>query len=185
VDVACPTCTRLNRDEAILRDAVQERTEALRFELPEDVRAEVEAEERLLAALLARIEERRAPHQLPLACHRAQPDPSEALAIGPEPTRVGVRGDKPPRRNERQVMRRITALVATLALLGLAGTASADQGGTPSCDGAVHGAFANVNRNFGFLGEEGGTPGYHNGATGQDTGATGYNNSTASQTCKG
>jgi hypothetical protein len=31
----------------------------LRFELPEDVHAEVEAEERLLAALLARIEERR------------------------------------------------------------------------------------------------------------------------------
>lgn len=58
--MACPACTRLDRDEALLRDAVQERTEALRFALPEDVRAEVEAEERLLAALLARIEERRA-----------------------------------------------------------------------------------------------------------------------------
>jgi hypothetical protein len=49
VGVACPTCTRLERDEALLRDAVQEREETLRFDLPEDVRAEVEDEERLLA----------------------------------------------------------------------------------------------------------------------------------------
>ena len=41
----------------------------------------------------------------------------------------------------------------------------------------THGAFADVNGNFGFLGEDGGTPGYHNGAVGQDPGATGYNNS--------
>jgi hypothetical protein len=47
----------------------------------------------------------------------------------------------------------------------------------PSACGATHGAFANVNGNFGFLGELGGTPGYHNGATGQEPGATGYNNS--------
>lgn len=58
--MACPTCTRLDRDEALLRDAVQEREELLRFGLPEDVRSEVEEEERMLAALLARIEERRA-----------------------------------------------------------------------------------------------------------------------------
>jgi hypothetical protein len=58
--MTCPTCTRLDRDEALLRDAVREREEALRFELPEDVRAAVEEEERLLATLLARIEERRA-----------------------------------------------------------------------------------------------------------------------------
>jgi hypothetical protein len=58
--MACPTCTRLERDEALLRDAVQEREEALRFDLPEELRAAVEEEERLLAALLARIEERRA-----------------------------------------------------------------------------------------------------------------------------
>ena len=45
-----------------------------------------------------------------------------------------------------------------------------------SC-GAIHGAFANVNGNFGFLGDDGGTPGYHHGAKGQDQGATGYNNS--------
>ena len=47
----------------------------------------------------------------------------------------------------------------------------------PSACGATHGAFANVNGNFGFLGSEGGTPGYHNGAVGQQQGATGYNNS--------
>jgi hypothetical protein len=59
--MACPTCTRLERDEALLRDAVQERAEALCFELPEELRAEVEEEEeRLLATLVARIEERRA-----------------------------------------------------------------------------------------------------------------------------
>jgi hypothetical protein len=56
--MACPTCTRLDRDEALLRDAVQEREEVLRFALPEDVREAVLEEERLLATLLARIEER-------------------------------------------------------------------------------------------------------------------------------
>jgi hypothetical protein len=60
VGVSCPTCTRLDRDEALLRDAVQERAEALRFALPEDVRMAVEDEERLLATLLAKIEELRA-----------------------------------------------------------------------------------------------------------------------------
>jgi hypothetical protein len=46
-----------------------------------------------------------------------------------------------------------------------------------SACGSAHGAFANVNGNFGWLGQDGGTPGYHNGAAGQDPGATGYNNS--------
>lgn len=50
----------------------------------------------------------------------------------------------------------------------------------PSACGGTHGAFANVNSNFGWLGELGGTPGYHNGATGQEPGATGYNNSNTS-----
>jgi hypothetical protein len=54
--MACPTCTRLDRDEALLRDAVDERVEVLRFALPEDVREAVLEEERLLS----RIEERRA-----------------------------------------------------------------------------------------------------------------------------
>jgi hypothetical protein len=51
------------------------------------------------------------------------------------------------------------------------------DGSNASACGAVHGAFADVNGNFGFLGAVGGTPGYHNGAVGQDAGATGYNNS--------
>jgi len=64
--------------------------------------------------------------------------------------------------------------VLAIALIGAA-TASADNNAA-TC-GASHGAFANVNGNFGFLGEAGGTPGYHNGAVGQDPGATGSNNS--------
>jgi hypothetical protein len=71
---------------------------------------------------------------------------------------------------------------AALALLG-AGMSSAvfaagaGDGSQASACGAVHGAFADTNGNFGFLGQVGGTPGYHNGAVGQDPGATGYNNS--------
>lgn len=55
--------------------------------------------------------------------------------------------------------------------------AGAGDGSNASACGAAHGAFADVNGNFGFLGEAGGTPGYHNGAVGQEPGATGYNNS--------
>ena len=58
--MAYPTCTRLDRDEELLRSAVEEREEALRYALPEDVRMAVLEEERLLATPLARIEERRA-----------------------------------------------------------------------------------------------------------------------------
>ena len=72
--------------------------------------------------------------------------------------------------------RAVMLVVALLALVG-ATTAAADN--NASACGATHGAFANVNGNFGFLGEAGGTPGYHNGAVGQDPGATGYNNSHA------
>ena len=53
-----------------------------------------------------------------------------------------------------------------------------------SCVGDTHGAFANDNGNFGWLGALGGTPGYH-GAVGQEAGATGYNNSTAGASCLG
>jgi hypothetical protein len=68
---------------------------------------------------------------------------------------------------------RLAVLIAVLAgLLLLVVPALA----APSACGAIHGAFANVNGNFGWLGELGGTPGYH-GAVGQELGATGYNNS--------
>ena len=51
--VSCPTCDRLDRDEELLRSAVEERIEALRGNLPEDLRAQVLEEERMLADLLA------------------------------------------------------------------------------------------------------------------------------------
>lgn len=72
----------------------------------------------------------------------------------------------------------LTGAVAGAVMLGaLAVPALAVAGDQASDCGANHGAFASVNGNFGFLGEVGGTPGYHNGAVGQDVGATGYNNS--------
>ena len=79
-------------------------------------------------------------------------------------------------------MRKILAVCAVAGLFSLMGTVSVSANEASPC-GAIHGAFANVNGNFGFLGQEGGTPGAHDGAVGQDPGATGYNNSTASQAC--
>src|SRR3954449_4526327 len=72
-------------------------------------------------------------------------------------------------------MKKLDATLAVLAALAIP-TAAPAANNASDC-GAAHGAFANVNGNFGFLGEAGGTPGYHGGATGQDAGATGYNNS--------
>jgi hypothetical protein len=72
-------------------------------------------------------------------------------------------------------MKKLMACAAFVIALAVPATASAENHAS-SC-GAAHGAFANVNGNFGFLGEAGGTPGYHNGAVGQQLGATGYNNS--------
>jgi len=79
-------------------------------------------------------------------------------------------------------MRKIVAICSIASLFTLLGAAGVSANEASPC-GAVHGAFANVNGNFGFLGDLGGTPGYHNGAVGQEVGATGYNNSTASQAC--
>ena len=74
-----------------------------------------------------------------------------------------------------------TGIAGGIAMaLAIPGVAFANN--ASSC-GATHGAFANVNGNFGFLGQEGGTPGYHGGAVGQDPGATGYNNSNTN--CQG
>lgn len=70
---------------------------------------------------------------------------------------------------------------ASALMLGSMATAAfaagSGDGSQASACGAVHGAFADVNGNFGFLGQAGGTPGYHDGAVGQDPEATGYNNS--------
>jgi hypothetical protein len=56
---------------------------------------------------------------------------------------------------------------------------AASASAAPSACGASHGAFANENGNFGWLGDLDGTPGYH-GAVGQESRATGYNNSHSS-----
>ena len=72
-------------------------------------------------------------------------------------------------------MKKLIGVLAVAAALAIPAAASADNQASPC--GAVHGAFANENGNFGFLGEAGGTPGYHGGARGQETGATGFNNS--------
>lgn len=75
----------------------------------------------------------------------------------------------------------VVGAIASLLLVGGVAApvlaAGAGDGSKASPCGAVHGAYADVNGNFGWLGADGGTPGYHNGATGQDVGATGYNNS--------
>ena len=68
--------------------------------------------------------------------------------------------------------------LATGAALPAMAAGSGDGSNASPC-GAVHGAYADINGNFGFLGQEGGTPGYHDGAVGQEPGATGYNNSHA------
>ena len=71
----------------------------------------------------------------------------------------------------------ITLATAVVALAIPAASLAASSDSHASYSGATHGAFADVNGNFGFLGEACGTPGYHDGAVGQDVGATGYNNS--------
>ncbi len=66
---------------------------------------------------------------------------------------------------------------AILTVSGAALAAGQNDGPNRSPCGEAHAAAANVYGNYGFLGQVGGTPGYHNGAVGQDPGATGYNNS--------
>lgn len=82
------------------------------------------------------------------------------------------------KRNIKKYVIGATAAVLSVgALAAPALAAGSGDGSNASACGAVHGAYADVNGNFGFLGGDGGTPGYHNGVTGQDVGATGYNNS--------
>jgi hypothetical protein len=73
-------------------------------------------------------------------------------------------------------MKYIIIAIVALAIAAPAFAVGSGDSNASYC-GATHGAFADQNGNFGFLGEVGGTPGYHNGAVGQDPGATGYNNS--------
>jgi hypothetical protein len=69
-----------------------------------------------------------------------------------------------------------TAMAVVALAIPAAASASGEVPEQASCEGATHGAFADVNGNFGWLGEDGGTPG-HYGAVGQEPGATGYRNS--------
>jgi hypothetical protein len=72
------------------------------------------------------------------------------------------------------MIRSIFAVFTVVAALGFSAALAASQGNgngsNASSSGATHGAFADVNGNFGNL-----TPGAHGG--GDIPGATGYNNS--------
>jgi hypothetical protein len=57
--MACPACRQLDRDERLVREAVEERREGLRYALTDDDRRAVEVEEEELTALLQRMIERR------------------------------------------------------------------------------------------------------------------------------
>jgi len=66
----------------------------------------------------------------------------------------------------------------SLSLAGAAIAAGNDTAPNRSDCGAAHAAAANVNGNFGFIGQDfQGAPNYHGGVRGQEPGATGYNNS--------
>jgi len=58
--MSCPTCARLDRDERLLSEAVEEIRETRRFALSEEERKAIEREEAMLAHLLDRILEHRA-----------------------------------------------------------------------------------------------------------------------------
>ncbi|MEA2859598.1 MAG: hypothetical protein QOC72_1637 [Methylobacteriaceae bacterium] len=79
------------------------------------------------------------------------------------------------------MMKKIFGLVMLAGALSLSGAAFAagksDSSNASPC-GVDHAAQADVNGNFGFLGQQyQGAPNYHGGVMGQEVGATGYNNS--------
>jgi opacity protein-like surface antigen len=70
------------------------------------------------------------------------------------------------------------AAALSLSLSGAAYAAGKSDSSNASSCGTAHAAQADVNGNFGFLGQEyQGAPNYHGGVMGQEPGATGYNNS--------
>ena len=79
-------------------------------------------------------------------------------------------------------MRKFIVVATAIAALAVPAATGADNyaGNEASYSGMRHGAFANVNGNFGRIGTEfGGAPYFSDGvwAVGQMPGATGYNNS--------
>jgi hypothetical protein len=71
--------------------------------------------------------------------------------------------------NIKKLLIGVSASTVIFGVMAVVGNRASDCG-------AGHGAFASVNGNFGWLGDLGGTPGYHS-AVGQEPNATGYNNS--------
>lgn len=74
----------------------------------------------------------------------------------------------------------LAGLIAGSAILGapaVAFAAGQSDGSQASSCGTAHAAQADIYGNYGYLGQEGGAPGAHNGAVGQQPDATGYNNS--------
>jgi hypothetical protein len=80
-------------------------------------------------------------------------------------------------------MRKILAVCSVVGLFSFLGALSVSAAGTPACDGAIHGAFANVNGNYSWLGPDGGASDFGS-SVGQDPGATGSNNSNAATYCQ-
>src|SRR5258708_5415700 len=80
------------------------------------------------------------------------------------------------KKSQSKIKRYVIGSAVAFILAGAAAVPAFSATNASPC-GAVHGAFANINGNFRFLGADGGTPGYHGGAVGQDPSATGYNNS--------
>jgi hypothetical protein len=80
-------------------------------------------------------------------------------------------------------MRKILAVCSVVGLFSFMGALSVSAAGTPACDGAIHGAFANTNGNFGWLGPDGGASDFGT-FVGQESGATGASNSNAAAYCQ-
>ena len=84
-------------------------------------------------------------------------------------------------KEDKKVVRRylagIGASLAILAGAAVPALAAGSADSSASSCGVAHAAVADQTGNYGWLGGDGGTPGYHNGAVGQDPDATGYNNS--------
>jgi hypothetical protein len=85
--------------------------------------------------------------------------------------------------NKRLVIGAVASMAVVIAPAAAFAAPGNSANSNASACGSAHSAQADVNGNFGFLGQAGGTPGYHDGAVGQDPGATGSNNS--SSTCNG
>jgi hypothetical protein len=86
------------------------------------------------------------------------------------------------RKSKRGVKKYLVGIGASIVMVTGAAipalAAGNGDGSNASSCGSAHGAFADSNGNFGFIGQDyQGAPNYHGGVQGQEPGATGYNNS--------